>query len=379
MTTRIVFETATFADAIKKAERIAPSKGSAFDKAAGIVMEINPDTAAPVVVRATNTDIYSMEWVDVVECTGDPAVWRLPSKPLAQVCGSLPIGTGKNVTLEVIEKKNGHFQLQLSQGRIKTLFNMMDTESYPQWSPFDPDLCFPASDLGGRIAMVEWAAGKKEEPPLNGVHFDGEKVVATDRYRLATVTLPIPDLKEPLTVPAGLLGTILKQTGELAIGVDGEQLLIMPDQYTQIRTVTFGHPYPKVGRLMKRDYPQKISLNKTAFLEFLGRASNFSAGDRIPTLRIFIGRGEVAVAMKNEQVGMFGDVIEVPGEADHKRVELLFTPKNIMEPISFVPNEKFDLYYDPESPTKLVYVNGGSNYECWIMPRFDTSTPVGGA
>lgn len=374
--TKVTFETATLADAIKKAEKVAPSKGKAFDKAAGIVFEITPGAQPPVVIRATNLDIYSMEWVDALSVEGEPAKWRLPSSLINQVVGSLSIASGSTTTLEEVVDKKGHSFVQLTtSGRTKAKFNMMSIDEFPIWSAFDPDNLMPVEGIGGRIAQVEWAAAKDAATPiLCGVHFDGELCVSTDRYRLAVAELPIKDLEYPVTVPAGLLGGILKERGEVLIGVEGGQFLMMPDKFTQIRAIMYGMDYPKVSRIMDRDKPQTIKVRKAGLLEIMARATAFSGNERFPTLRVFFGNEEIAVMMDNYEVGLLGDVVEVPGQAMHPRYEIKFAPRNIMEGITRAPNEEVDIGYDTSKPKGTIYINGGSGYEAWIMPRGDTPT-----
>src|SRR5688500_9900621 len=145
---KIVFETATIADSVKKASRIAPSKGSAFDKAAGVVLQFDPSQPVKMaVLRATNLELFSIEWVNVVEWEGESAIWRLPSDLLAQVLGSLPIGTDNTVTLESFESGYS-FHVLMKSGRTKAKFYPLDAEHYPIWSVFNPDKMFPATDLG---------------------------------------------------------------------------------------------------------------------------------------------------------------------------------------------------------------------------------------
>lgn len=366
--TKITFETATLADVIKKAAKIAPSKGNAFDKAAGIVMEIDPANSS-VIVKATDLNIFSMEWVDYVSLEGNPAIWRIPSVLFAQVLGSLPIGSGKTVTLETKEDR-GHIYLALTSGRTKAKFNLMDADHFPPWYPFDPTNLIKAENLGGRIAQVEWAASKSDATPqLEGVHFDGERCVATDRYRLACSELRIPDLENPVTVPAGILGSILKQTGEVMIGIEENQLLIMPDDSTQIRAILMGGEYPHVDRVMKRDQPDHIKVRKALLLEILTRAAAFAGNDRFPALKCFLGKEEIAVMMENQEIGLLGDVVEVPGYAQHDRQEVVFTSKNLLDAVSFAPNDEIDIGYDHEDMEKIMYINGGSGFEAWIVPR----------
>lgn len=366
--TRAVFETATFAAAIKDAEKVAPRKGQAFDKAAGILIELDP-TQGTVVVRSTNTDLYHMAWIDTVELEGDPVTWRVPSQLFSGVMGSLPIGSGKQV--EFIDKVEGHARsLAMTSGRTKCKFMLIDHEYFPQWGAFDPDGLFPARDLGGRIAQVEWAAAKTEVP-LAGVHLDGEYAICTDRYRLARVPLSIPDLPEPITVPAGIIGGILKQTGEVQIGVEGDTLLIMPDEHTQIRSIIYGNKYPNAKRIMKTDYPKFVKTKKNDLLEVINRSLNFQGSNRTPTLRVFFGNEEIACMMSDAEIGLIGDVVETPGYCDHDRVEIKFTPQNLVSALNASPNDEVNIGYDPDKPTGILYINGGSGYDAWVMPRMD--------
>jgi DNA polymerase III sliding clamp (beta) subunit (PCNA family) len=249
---------------------------------------------------------------------------------------------------------------------------LINHDEYPIWTAFDPEGLIAAPDLGGRIGMVEWAAAKID-PPFCGVHFDGKRVVATDRYKVATVPMGIPELKEPVTVPAGILGAVLKQTGEVMIGMDKNQLLIMPDEYTQIRCVIYGQKYPNIVRVMdmNREHPYTVNFNKNDLLTLIDRALNFQGSNRAPTLRIFFGLEEIAVMMSDAEIGLIGDVLEVPGQCQHERFEVQFTPRNLQDIIQNAPNDKVDLSYNPEKPGAMLYLNGGSGYEAWAMPRME--------
>jgi DNA polymerase III sliding clamp (beta) subunit (PCNA family) len=373
--TKITFETATLADAVKKAHQVAPSKGSAFDTAAGFVMEVNP-SPMPAIFRATNLEIFSMEWVDVVEVEGDAAKWRIPSALFNQVVSSLPIGTGKKVVLEEVTK-GFQTQLHLTSGRTKAKFNLLDVEYYPSWDAFDPDDLFTVKDLGGRIGMVDWAASKADIP-INGVHLNGKHAIATDRYRLAAAPLELSSFLEPVTIPAKILTAILRQTGEVSVGRDGNQFLIMPDEHSQIRSVIYAETYPGVSKIMERtEYAETIDVRKDPLLEMLNRASGFAMGDRIPNLKMFIGKEEIAVMMTQEEVGLLGDVLEVPGQCQHDRVTIHFTPKNLIEAVTNVPGDLLKFSYDPAT-MKIVYIDGGSGFQAWVMARAENAPAADG-
>jgi DNA polymerase III sliding clamp (beta) subunit (PCNA family) len=369
-----VFETATLVDAIKKAERVAPSKGSAFDKAAGIIMEITTGDDPSIVIRSTDLNIFWTEWIDCVSAEGETVIWRFPSKLLAGVCSTLPIGSGKQVKLE--DERNGRsHSVRLSQARTRAKFNLIDPEYYPSWLVFDPDGLIPVPELGGRIGQVEWAAANGNEPPYSGVHFDGEIVVATNRYLLCSAPLVIPELTHPVTVPSGILSGVLPKKGDVSIGFDGNQLLIMPDEHSQIRTVTYATPYPNVKRVMETVPPNRVDIDRNSLVEIINRATNFTGADRFQALHVWIGEEEIAVMMSNTEMGLLGDVVEIPGQAVHTRTEYKFTPKNLLDGLINCPNEKITILYDPAKPAFRWQVTDSAGYNAWIIPRKnDTDT-----
>lgn len=363
--TRVKFETATLADAFKKANIVAPGRGKAFDEAGGIVLDIDPDQGL-VVVRATNTDIFHMEWITALEIEGEATSWRIPNQIAAPIIASLPIGTGREVTLqEVSSGVSSH--LALSSGRTKAKFFMMDTTYYPRWEVFDPSDLRPVSDLGGKVAMVEGFAAK-DEPPLSGVHFTGDQIKVTDRYRLAVVPLEIPEMATGVTVPAGLLGQILKQTGDVQVGFTENQMLLMPNETTQLRVAIYGGDYPTMAKLMDRERPASVTFKKSDLLEILNRAILAAPGDRMLLLHMFIGKESIAVKVDGPETGVL-DSMDVPGQAEHPRVQIRLTPKYLTEVLNAVPNDSVTMHYDPDQPERVLYINGGSGFEVWMVAR----------
>jgi DNA polymerase III sliding clamp (beta) subunit (PCNA family) len=366
--TKVTFETAAFADSIKKAELVAPNTGEAFDKAAGIVLELKPDSSDdPALVRSTNLDIFRTEWVDPITISGTPTIWRLPSKIFTQTVSSLPIGTGREVSLE--EKQSGMQRyVLLKSGRTQARFQLMDEQYYPLWAPYDPAVLSSAVDLGGRIASVEWAAAKSEVP-IAGIHFDGTHCIATDRFKIAHAPAEIPTISKRITIPAGVLSQLLRQTGEVRIGIQGNFFLCMPDEATQLHSIIFAEEYPNTASVRRPQHTHSVQVKKKLLLDLLNRVFNYTQGDRDAGIKFFIGKEEIVCTAVNNEVGAIKDAIEIVGQALHDRMEILFTPRNLIEAIEHAPNEDITLGYYDGHPYKPFYVDGGSGYESWIMPR----------
>ena len=375
---KLVFEVASIADSVRKAAGIAPTKaGKAFDKASGLLIssetQFMPDAGQEVhtvELRSTNLDIFYSEIVEVVKIEGE-GKWRLSSITLNAILSKLKIGTGKLVTMEDEDDTNN---VLISAGRMRAKLRKMDVSYFPEWAPFSPDLLEMVPDIASRIQQAEWAANPSAEPPMSGLHLNGTHIAATDRYRLCRVPCEAEPLFRPITVPAGVLSTVLSATKapDIAIGIDENEFLMMPDPVTQIRTVIFDVAYPDLEQAINKvNLPDQIKLKKQAVLDMIELAGVFGQNERIPRLTVFIGDEEFAVMMSDREEGLLGDVIELPGQCVHDRVKIFFTPKNITQALIAAPSEEVILYYDKDKPGRI-RLDGGSGFEAVVMPRRET-------
>ena len=363
MTTTVKFENATIRDVIGKAARIAPTRGSAFDKAAGILMEVNAEKNE-VVVRSTNLEVFYMEIVDVVEIVGPSAKWLVPSLLLDGICGKLPIASGAQVSFV-----NDGAQLKIATGRMRATLRLMDPTYYQPWEPFDPSALSPVENLGGRLQQVQWAASRTAVPPITGINLDGKFAGATDTFRVAITPCEIPQLYEPVTIPSASLTPLMKTLGEVKIGQQEGMLLLMPDDTTQIMAVIYAQEYPNLQAVFKRDEPNAIMLNRDGLVEMIERAMVMGQTSRTPIVKLIIGLEELAVLMEDQEMGLLGDVVELPGQATHNRHYIGFTPDNLTSALRAAPNIEVTMWYHDGNPMKPVRIDGGSGYEVVIMPR----------
>lgn len=365
--TKLRFEVAALAAAIKKASRIAPTKaGKALDSSAGIVFEISPQYPNQVTLKATNLEVFYLEVVPALEVVAaEPVIWRLSSSILASIIGSYPLGSGQTMTMEQKDT-----QIHLTQQRSRGRLNMMRAEGYPQWSAVPPEDLSSVEKFGALIAAVEWAAAKRGEPPLTGVHLNGHAIAATDRYRMAMIPCPVA-LPAPVTIPAGVLGAVIRPEVDVQVGMVNSTLLLMPDEATQIRTVIYDVQFPNIGNFSQYTPPEMIEVNKSGVLDILQRAVIMTQNERdVPTITVIVGKGEFAAMGADQEMGLLGDSILLNGnQAAHARVSYKFTPQNLIDGISNAPSDKVVLYYNPDDITKPWKVDGGSGYIAIGIPR----------
>lgn len=359
---RLVFENATIQDAIGKAVKIAPTRGSAFDQANGLLVTVE---GGRVNLRATDTLVFYHEIVDAIEVEGE-GEWRIPSTLFGAWMAKIKIGSGLRLTLE----QDGSFLKGRTQNN-RVQFRLSDPVYYPSWEPFAAADMDSISAMGERIGMVEWAANTDPTPPLNSIYLDGTRVMATNRIVLAVAPCLAPQLESPIMVPKSAFAPISAQLSETAVAVEGGHMLLMPDATTQIKVVTYAGQYPPVERIMRRDHPEHFTASRNELIEIIERAMVFGGDSRTPIIQLWLGQEQVAVYMKDEDQNTIGDILDVPGHCQHERCVLEFTPSNILNALRHCPNDQVTFGYDPTKPRTILHVDGGSGYECWIAARSD--------
>lgn len=360
--TEVTFETATLAAAISKAARVAPNKGAAFDKSAGIVIEVRPSALEKqITVKATDMEVTYLEWVNSLSISGDEVDWRLPSGTLAGIVAGLPLGS--QTTIKSIEDKD---LVSLTCGKTKAKLPVITGLPFADFEPFDGSDLTVVPNFSERVAQVSWACDRSAIP-FTGVHIDGTMLTATDRYRLAQVPCEAGIISDPITVPLEVLRPILKHLTDAKLKATDRRLLIMPDEYTQVTTVIFDAKYPNIEKVQRRDYPNVLMLDKEAVRTVINRMLVLVKGERYPVMKLTIGKGAIGVFMNVEDVGEMEDEIEAP-DATHEPFEVYYTPTNFLDGLVNSGKPEVEFRYDPANAMSFAYFKD-EGYESWIVPR----------
>jgi DNA polymerase III sliding clamp (beta) subunit (PCNA family) len=365
----LVVENAAFMDIVKKANTAAAARGEAYEKAAGIVIEFDAETQQ-VRIRATNLDIFYIEWIDYVEVCDESFRWRVASKLLNAIAQQLPSGTGKTVKFEVLAAKPG--KLTGISGTYRVSLPLMDPNTYPHWGIFDPSELELVSGFTSAIQQVEWAASTDEVPAnLKGVHFDGARVYATNKIKAAYAALTVP-VTESFTIPAGVVAQLVKTNGggNAKLLYKGDRLLVLPDDHTQIQVICYGGTYLPVQMLWKNPPANWFTVDKGQILEVLNRALPVTQNDRQPGAFIVLGKERLAAYGSSGHDGpTSGDAMAVPGFLDHPRSKYYFTPENLIQAIEAAPSNEVTIQYELDVPKKPWIISAGEQYSAVISPR----------
>lgn len=319
----VTVETALLADAVQRAARVSPTKGAAFDKASGIMLEVVPDSPHPLRVQATDLEVSYYQRLAVSEVGDEPARWRVPAALVAGWLSNLPMNTAKSVKLE-----EDRGVLKAQAGRSRSKFRMYDPDAFPMVKPFDPNGLAEVKFLARRIQQVAWAAHRDREP-INGVHIDGDVLVACDGVRLAAMPCKVP-VDDPVTAPLRALAGVLRNVEDVKLRVTDRRLEMMPDDDTQLTARVYQEPYPTVRSRMPVDkITNELTFDREACLEALQRMVVLVKGERYPYVRLTIKSKSIGLYMNLDEVGEMDDVIDVVGGPAEELV-IEFDPNNLM-------------------------------------------------
>jgi DNA polymerase III sliding clamp (beta) subunit (PCNA family) len=359
---KAIFEVAGLADAVSKANRIAPTKGAAFDRAAGIVVEVNPDALHPVIIKSTDLDVTYHQVVSVLDMGDEKVTWRVPAQLFNGVMSTLPIGNSSTVRLA----DNGDGHLYFLCGKTKAKLRLIAGE-YPHFTPFDADNLATVPGLARRLNQVSWATDDNRTQVLGGIHMDGEYLFACDRQNMAMVPCKVP-VDRPVTAPLSDIASLIKNTSEVAMRAGTKHLELMPDAWTQTTCVLYAADYPNVKQLMKSNQTGQILVVSEALVAALDRMLVLVKAERYPTTTIKIGDGSMYLEMEVPDVGKIADEIEVQGGETHDPFIITFSPDCLKSALAASGREKTTIKYGPTNLSPII-VEDDNQFLALMMPR----------
>ena len=208
-------------------------------------------------------------------------------------------------------------------GRSKTRIAGMSRESFPDL-PVMPEVLaeLPAKLLSGMITKTIFAISAEESRfTLNGALLllrpNSMTMVATDGHRLALVEkpIPLPDIQFKALLPRKAMQEVLKLAAEAGpddlvyfAGDDNHLFFQFGERLLLSRKLTGN--FPDYERVLPKDQPHQVLLDRTAFREAIERVAQFS-DDRSHAIRLQVADGEVKVHSSLSDTGESEDSVEV--------------------------------------------------------------------
>jgi DNA polymerase-3 subunit beta len=270
-------------------------------------------------------------------------------------------------------------------GRSRTRIAGMSRESFPELPEMPEVLAeIPVSVLASMIAKTIFAISAEESRfTLNGalliLKATGITMVATDSHRLSMVEndIALPGMTSAYRalLPRKAMGEILKLAGDAGEGAviqfsgDDNHLFFQLGGRMLLSRKLTGN-FPDFERVLPKDHPHSISLDRDEFRRAIERVSQFS-DERSRAVRLNTGGGEIKI---HSTVSESGESEEsLPVDYDGVPVEIGFNAGYLLDFLRAVPEERVKFHFkDPHSAGELrpAHADGAAaySYRYVVMP-----------
>ncbi len=366
------------ANALSALSRIIPTR-AAHPILSGFMIFTKDDT---LVLQATDLELSLTINIPVeVESEGCTVV---TGRHLTELVRRLPDG---DLTIQLLEDTQ---QLEILYGKATVHISTWAVADFP---------AIPSLPEQNKIAMegARWkrilrkvtvaAASQEVRPNYAGVYiqfqFGQLKLVATDTYRLAFLSLPyqeeIPDFA--LFVPVRPLGEVSRLLD------DDQQLEIFWDQatigfQTKVFTMTarlMDAQFPNYEKVIPKEYRLRIGVDKELLISTLERAVLFNElPSQQAVVDLKIEEGILTISAEAAQVGSIREEIPLTS-AEGESCEALFTTRYLLDPLKVIDQDKVSLCLNGSREAAVYLEDGDESYLHLILPVRRLTDDAGGA
>ena len=306
---RIRAERDDLADVLTRASRAVGTR-SALPILQGLLCEVSGSTLQ---VTGTDTEITIETALEVEVLEEGRTV--VPAKLVAEAVRKLPSGA------VAFSANEGEVEITGNGPR----FNLreFDADDFPDVKSSGPTEAGVELDGEALIAALNQvgiaASSDDGRPTLTGVLFETEsdhlRLVDTDSYRLAVRDVPGVSGVETTLIPYRALKEIGRSIGADKVAMSiGEREGRFSSDRGQMTARVIESSFPNYRQLLPSEYPSRLTINRDALLDAVGRAS-LVAEDHIP-VRLSLGSGGVELSVSRQDVGGETEYIEAAYEGE---------------------------------------------------------------
>ena len=355
---RIRAERDDLADVLTRAARAVGTR-SALPILQGLLCEV---TGGNLAVTGTDTEITietSLQ-VEVLE-EGSTVV---PAKLVGEAVRKLPPGAVS------FSAQDGEVEITGNGPR----FNLREFEvnDYPEVGKGSVagGVEMDGNTLIAALNQVGIAASTDDgRPTLTGVLFETEsdhlRLVATDSYRLAVRDVPSAAGVPTTLIPYRALRELGRTIGDekMAVAI-GEREGTFGSDRGRMTARVIESSFPDYRRLLPDDYPNRLTINRDALLEGVGRAA-VVAEDPIP-VRLSLGAGGVELSVTRQDVGGETEYIEAAYEGED--MVIAFNTRYLTDGVAAMKSE--NLLLETINPLKpgLLTAADDDSFRYLLMP-----------
>lgn len=333
-----------------------------------VLLEADTETLK---VFATDLEVSLTDQVSVkVQQAGKVAV---SAKSLFEIAKELSEGP-----ITLIKKENNW--LEIKQGKYTSKIVGISADEYPIFPTFNSQafITIDAQVLKEMIDKTIYSVSNDETRyHLNGVFFElnsqgGFKMVATDGHRMSLVNKPSEEVKvsntQGVIIPRKGLHEIKKILesieGNVEIAIEGSQFVLKHSSTILMIRLIEGK-YPNYQQFIPQKLPQKVMVNREAFLTSLKRVS-LLANAKSKAVLLNLSNGKMEISSNNPELGDAKEEIEV--DYTGTEIKIGFNAKYITDILTSIQQDKIDFELNDHLSPGLMRPHNDPSYTCVIMP-----------
>lgn len=361
--TTIVCETASLADALRRAGRVAPKRGTALVQSGGFVFDVG---SKKVLLRATDTNTFFSHFLYPESIEGDQCQWRVSSALAQRLITSLPAGSGQHVTLRSVGGV-----LEVSQGSTRATLPLMDAASYPQWLPAQPpENSHVINGFGSILDQVAWAAQRGETEATSAVLVtEGEVVAATGSGIALAPHGGIEVLGEPALVSLASVSPVLAHMPDVAVWLDDNSMYLSPNEFIQVKCRIWGERFPAYKNATSREFEHSIRIPSEETRAIVTRLRAVVEGDKLSAhVWLTISAGQIEFFGSDDAgIASVTETLKLPeGEGTHAPTSLRLRADVLSDALNKSPGSTLVISYDTMELAPALRVDGEGGYSCWV-------------
>jgi DNA polymerase-3 subunit beta len=312
----------------------------------GVLCEVS---GSRLTVTGTDNEITVRTYLEVEVTEEGRTV--IPAKLAADAVRKLPAGA---VTLS-----SNDGEVEITGGGPRFKLREMVVDDYPKITDTEIEggIDVDGSQLIRALSQVGVAAsGDDARPTLTGVLFEGDgeslRLVATDSYRLGVRDVDGVATEGSKLVPYRALRELGRSIGSgpmrVALG-EREASFVTAEGRLTVRIID--STFPNYRQLLPEGHLNRLTVEKAAFLEAVGRAA-LVAEDHIP-VRLAMHAGGVELSVIRQEVGEATELLE--GEYTGDDMTIAFNTRYLTDGLNAVDDEKVVIETsDPLKPGLLL-------------------------
>ena len=300
-----------------------------------------------------------------------PAALTVAARKLQDILRALP--EGQEVSLDADDRK-----LTVRSGKSRFTLQTLPSQDYPRMQLADGDtvkLSLTQRKLKRLLSLVQYSMAQQDiRYYLNGLLLavGGEelRLVATDGHRLAYVSEPMPGVTDKVDVILPRK-TVLELSRQLAdtddpvdIELGGNQARLRFGSVELITKLIDGK-FPDYERVIPKDHPKEIMLQRSTFLPALQRSAILT-NEKFKGVRVVLSAGTLKLISSNAEQEEAQEELEIDYSGD--ALDIGFNVSYLLDVLNNVSGDTLSLRLNDGNSSALITLPGTDDFKYVVMP-----------